>query len=152
MPFKYLFAASVVFVATPALSQSLTGGVIVSESPVQTQPLSIGETESLAVVTPEQAGALRSGSPALGLLPAEEQAVLDALPRITPAQASTFIEGSLISDPTAESLEENIDLYVVEDGTVLPAASWSAEQSAACKAAGGVELPLPADRIGCFKL
>ena len=86
------------------------------------------------------------------MLPAEEQAALDALPRITPAQAATLIGGDLSAAPNAESLNEDVEIFVVDDGMILPAANWTASQSAACKASGGVELPLPAGRIGCFKL
>ncbi len=149
MSLKFVILIGTALAASPALAQSVT----VSESAPQTQPLSpsLGSTETLAIVSPGVADAVTSTG-RLGLLPVEEQSALDALPRITPAQAATFVGTSPTGAANAAPLEEDVTVYVVEDGTVLPASSWNQQQSDNCKASGGVEIPLPGDRIACFKL
>jgi hypothetical protein len=151
MRLPFVVFATAALAAAPVLAQSVT----ISESAVKVQPLSpsLGETESLAIITPDQAQALTSASgPSLGLLPADEQAVIDSLPRITPAQASTLVGTSTTGAVNAAPLQEDVTVYVVEEGTVLPASSWNQDQSDACKASGGVEIPIPGGRIACFKL
>ena len=151
MSTKFILIIGAALMASPVLAQS----VVISESAVQTQPLSpsLGSTESLAIVTPAQADALISSSGStLGLLPQEEQQALDALPRITPAQAATLVGTSQNGALDAAPLEEDVTIFVVEDGTILPASSWNQDQSDACKASGGVEIPIPGERIACFKL
>lgn len=149
MSLKFVILIGTALAASPALAQSVT----VSESAPQTQPVSpsLGSTETLAIVSPGVADAVTSTG-RLGLLPVEEQSALDALPRITPAQAATFVGTSPTGAANAAPLEEDVTVYVVEDGTVLPASSWNQQQSDNCKASGGVEIPLPGDRIACFKL
>lgn len=141
------FSLAALLGATPALAQS----VVISEtaSAPRTQALSpsLGQTEILPLITPATAETLIA-TPTIQ--PAQAPSVLDTLPRISAEDIATI--APLQVDPNAESAEEEVSLYVIEDGTILPADVWSARDSAACKAAGGVELPLPANRIGCFKL
>ncbi len=153
------FCLVALLAASPALAQS----VVVSESALQVQPLSpsLGTTESLAIITPNQAEALIDGTatptpvPAAVqtiILPDESAQALSTLPRISPQEVEILIEEPLVVDPNAERAEQDVSLYVMEEGTILPSASWTARDSEACKAAGGIELPLPSNRIGCFKL
>jgi|GEM_PF-1674380 len=110
----------------------------------------LGTTESLPVVTPALAETL-SAQPTLESV--AEPSVLDTLPRISAEDIATIaIDAPLSVDPSAPAAEQDVSLYVVEDGAILPAASWSVKDSETCTASGGVELPLPGDRIGCFKL
>ena len=151
MSSKLAIIMGAMLVAGPAFAQSVT----VVESEVKTQPLSPslgGTTGSLAIITPEQAGELTTGTATLDLLPADEQEVLDSLPRITPAQAATIVGTPSNAGINADPLEEDVTVYVVEDGTILPESAWNQQQRDACKASGGVEIPIPGDRIACIKL
>jgi hypothetical protein len=144
---KLPLCLAALLVASPAFAQSVT----ISQSTPQIQPLSpsLGGTESLAIVTPAQADTIIE-STSIGI--ENEPSIIDTLPRITPAMAATLVSNDAASARNAAPLEEDVSIYVVEDGTILPASSWGENDSAACKASGGVELPLPAGRIGCFKL
>lgn len=59
-------------------------------------------------------------------------------------------------DPTyrdSEPLSDGLNtLFVIDDNNLKDAGTWTAEDRAACEADGGVELPLPAGRIACFRL
>ena len=139
-------------IITPAQADAMIEVPVVNAPPASGEVMpSLGETETLAIVSPDTADVITSTG-TLGLLPADEQNALDSLPRITPAQAATIVGTAQPSGLDAAPLEEEVTIYVVEEGTVLPASSWNQEQSDACKASGGVEIPLPAGRIACFKL
>ena len=43
-------------------------------------------------------------------------------------------------------------LYILNDGNVKESGAWGEEDRKACKASGGIEIPLPAGRIGCIRL
>lgn len=143
-------------IITPDQAEAMIEMPVVEARPAPGELMpSLGETETLAVVSPGTADAITSSSAlagTLGLLPADEQSAIDALPRITPAQAATIVGTPQTSGLDAAPLEEDVTIYVVEEGTVLPASSWNQDQSDACKASGGVEIPLPGGRIACFKL
>lgn len=152
-------------VISPDLAETLIEVPVVAELPDsgEVRP-SLGEVETLAVVTPEQAEAMTevptdAGAPVpqdsgtFVLSRSEsETTLIDTLPRIEPALAATIVNEPLSVASDAPSAGEDISLFVVGDGSVLPAETWSAADSEACKSTGGVELPLPGGRIACFKL
>lgn len=76
----------------------------------------------------------------------------ETLAVVTPEQAEFLIDVPLSVNPNAEDAREDVTLYVLEDNAVKDSGSWTAQDSEACKASGGIELPLPAGRTGCFKL
>lgn len=152
-------------VISPDLAETLIEVPVVAELPAsgEVRP-SLGEVETLAVVTPEQAEAMievptYAGAPVpqdtgtFVLSRSEsETTLIDTLPRIEPALAATIVNEPLSVAADAPAAGEDISLFVVGDGSVLPAETWSAADSEACKSTGGVELPLPGGRIACFKL
>ena len=65
----------------------------------------------------------------------------------------------LIGAPLSQSYRESAPLsdsedtlYVIDSGNLKEAGAWTAADSQACKASGGVELPLPGGRVACFDL
>jgi len=165
--------------ASPALAQSVI--VSESAVQTQALSPSLGSTESLAIVSPEMAAELievpvvSATSEAIIATPTQvgtatvvdstsngeygsfvlsdpELSTIDALPRITPAMAATLVVDTLTVDAAAQPVEDDVEVYVVGDGEILPSTAWGAQDTAACKASGGIELPLPGGRIGCFKL
>ena len=137
-------------IITPSQAETLIEVPTVAAAPVsgEVSP-SLGETESLAIVTPAQADAVIESGP---LSDEAELTILDTLPRITPAQAATIETGTATLERSDPLAEEATTLYVVEDGMVRPTAAWSAQDSAACSASGGIEVPLPGNLTACFKL
>ena len=137
-------------IITPAQADALIQVPTAPAAPASGEvSASLGETESFAIVTPAQADAVIESGP---LSDDAELSILDTLPRITPAQAATIEIGTATLDRSDPLAEEETTIYVVEDGMILPSGTWSAQDSAACKASGGIELPLPGGRTGCFKL
>jgi len=122
----------------PAAMSSDSAGVMMMETTTMTetmvQPLAASTTTSDLVS--ERA----------------ETSILDTLPRIAPAIAEAMESSSASIDRSIPLAEEETSIYVVGDGTILPASAWGARDSEACKASGGIELPLPGSRIACFKL
>ena len=143
-------------VVTPELAQQLIQVPVVPNAPMVSGEVSptLGTTQTLAVVSESEAEALIAAPVAPAgtfFLTDAEPSTIDALPRITPAQASTLVADSLSVSADAEPVEEEISIYVVGTGEILPSGAWSAQDSAACKASGGIELPLPANRTACFQ-
>jgi len=143
-------------IVSPELAQQLIQVPVVPNAPMVSGEVSptLGQTESLAVVSESQAQALIAApvaAPGTFFLSDPEPSIINTLPRITPAQAATFVADSLSISADAEPVEEEISIYVVGTGEILPSGAWSAQDSAACKASGGIELPLPADRTACFQ-
>jgi len=137
-------------IVTPAMAEALTEVPMVEMLPASGEVMpSLGETESLAIITPSQAETFIE-STSIGI--ENEPSIIDTLPRITPAMAATLVADDMSNAQNAAPLEEDVSIYVVEDGAILPASAWGASDSEACKASGGIELALPAGRIGCFKL
>lgn len=137
-------------IVTPAMAEALTEVPMVTMPPASGEVMpSLGTTESLALITPSQAETF-SESSSIGI--ENEPSIIDTLPRITPAMAATLVADDIANAQDAAPLEEDVSIYVVEEGEVLPASAWGTAASEACKASGGVELTLPAGRIGCFKL
>lgn len=134
---KITLCFAALLVASPALAQSVT----ISESASQALPLTpyVGEQTGITIE-----------STSIGI--ENEPSIIDTLPRITPALAATLIADDITDIQNTSPLEEDVSIYVVEEGTVLPASSWSATDTEACKASGGIEVPLPGNRIACFKL
>jgi hypothetical protein len=65
----------------------------------------------------------------------------------------------LIGAPLEQSYRESEPLsdgqdtvYVIDSGNLKESGAWTAADSEACKASGGIEIPLPAGRIACFDL
>lgn len=97
----------------------------------------------------------------LPTLVSAQEADLITLPQIAPEEVSKALLGAplrtpeetyaITSDP-AYDITDDESLFVVEGGTVKNADSWSAADSEACKSSGGIELPISAGRIACFKL
>ena len=53
----------------------------------------------------------------------------------------------------APSAAENSEtVFVIQNGTVKPSGEWTQADSQACKAAGGLEIPIAAGRTACFRL
>lgn len=50
---------------------------------------------------------------------------------------------------TADNTET---VFVIQNGTVKPSGEWTQADSQACKAAGGLEIPISAGRTACFRL
>ena len=83
------------------------------------------------------------------------------LPSITTDELSEVLIGApllsnqekyeLTQDPKYDVANDE-SLFVVEGGTVKDAGAWTAADSEACKNSGGIELPISAGRIACFKL
>lgn len=83
------------------------------------------------------------------------------LPLITADELSEVLIGApllssqekyeLTQDPQYDVANDE-SLFVVEGGTVKDAGTWTAADSEACKNSGGIELPISAGRIACFKL
>ena len=99
---------------------------------------------ALAVTTPSHAQQQTPDAASLRVAPIE-----------TTAEAKALIGAPLDTSASGTSGEPEGDvgpLFVITENTVKPAAEWSAEDSAACKAAGGVELPISAGRIACINL
>lgn len=71
----------------------------------------------------------------------------------TDAQGKTLIGAPLGYNSAAGDPDGDGDtVYVLNDGTVKQTGAWSEADSQACKASGGIEIPLPAGRIGCIRL
>lgn len=43
-------------------------------------------------------------------------------------------------------------VFVIQNGTVKPSGEWTQVDREACKAAGGLEIPISAGRTACFRL
>lgn len=53
----------------------------------------------------------------------------------------------------SEPLSDGGDtLFVIESGNLKESGAWTAADREACAASGGIELPLPGGRVGCFNL
>jgi len=151
-------------IISPELAESLIEVPVIDALPPSGDVLpSLGEVETLAVVTPAQAeemieiptfvpSPVSQESGTFVLTSESETSVIDTLPRIEPALAAIVLTEPLTVAADAPPAEEDVSLYVVGDGTILPASEWGAADSEACKASGGVELPLPGGRIACFKI
>lgn len=72
----------------------------------------------------------------------------------TDAQGKTLVGAPLGYNPAAGNPDEGDGdtVYVLSDGTVKQTGAWSEADRQACKASGGIEIPLPAGRIGCIRL
>lgn len=72
----------------------------------------------------------------------------------TDAQGRSLIGANIQYNPAVSGANsgETETLYVLEDGTVKKSGEWGEADRAACKASGGVEIPLPAGRIACIRL
>ena len=138
-------------VVTPAQAEALIDLPTVAAAPVP-QPAPVPQ----AVPVPQAASLLQieptTQPEGTFILSGSEPTLIDALPRLEPDLAATILVEPLTVDPNAPDAEESVSLYVVGDGTILPASEWSAADSEACKTSGGVELPLPGGRIACFKI
>jgi len=168
-------------VVSPGLAEAMIEVPVTDALPPSGEvSATLGETQTLAVVTPAQAEALiEAPTPMIASAPeivpvpqaaslldvqpapqpegtfvlsGSEPTLIDALPRLEPDLAATILVEPLTVDPNAPDAEEAVSLYVVGDGTILPASEWSAADSEACKTSGGIELPLPGGRIACFKI
>ena len=81
----------------------------------------------------------------LPVITLEEFNIVDGV-TITPATATT------IENDPSHAIVDTESLFVIESGFQKDAAAWTADDSAACKSRGGVELPISAGRIACFLL
>ncbi len=71
----------------------------------------------------------------------------------TDAQGRTLIGAPLQYNPAVSGADGDAEtLYILNDGTVKQSGAWGEEDRKACKASGGIEIPLPAGRIGCIRL
>lgn len=71
------------------------------------------------------------------------------------AEAQALIGAPLDTSASGGAGEPEGDvgpLFVITGNNVKPAGEWSEDDSKACKAAGGVELPISAGRIACISL
>lgn len=144
-------------VVTPEMAQQMIRVPVVPNAPMVSGQVSptLGSTDTMAVVSQsEAAGMIAAPEVTSGrfFLSDSEPSSIDTLPRITPAQAATIVTDPLSVSADAESAEDEISIFVVGTGEIRPSGAWSAQDSAACKASGGIELPLPAGRTACFKL
>jgi hypothetical protein len=53
---------------------------------------------------------------------------------------------------TAGIDDEAETVFVIEGGTVKGSGEWTAADRKACKDAGGIELPISAGRVACFRI
>lgn len=72
----------------------------------------------------------------------------------TDTEGKSLVGAPLSFNPSAEGGNEGKPdtLFVIETGSVKSAAEWSEADRNACKASGGIELPVSAGRIACFAL
>ena len=71
----------------------------------------------------------------------------------TDAQGRSLIGAPLQYNPAVSGIDGEPDtLYILHEGAVKQSGAWGEADSQACKASGGVEIPLPAGRVGCIKL
>ncbi len=138
-------------VIDPAIADSLIQVPVTNALPGsgEVSP-TLGGTESLPLINPAIAAAA-TRVPTISS--ASQPGALDGLPRISAEEIATIvIDAPLSVDPSAPSAQQDLSLFVIEDGTILPADVWSARDSESCTASGGVQLELPGNRIGCFQL
>ena len=93
----------------------------------------------------------------LALPAAAQNAGSGSVPTVTtPAEAKALIGAPLETNPPAsEYTEETGDvgpLFVIDGNNVKPQGEWTAADRKACDDAGGVELPISAGRVACFRL
>jgi len=72
----------------------------------------------------------------------------------TDTEGRALIGENLVYNPavTPDDAGDAETLYVLNDGTIKDSGEWAADDSKACKASGGIEVPLPAGRMGCIRL
>ena len=72
---------------------------------------------------------------------------------VTDAEGKNLIGAAIGYNAAAGGSEGNPEtVYVLDNTNVKKSGSWNATDSAACKASGGIEIPLPAGRVGCIRL
>ncbi len=71
----------------------------------------------------------------------------------TDAEGRALIGEQLQYNPNVSGADGDSEtIYVLNDGTVKQSGAWGEADRKACKASGGIEIPLPAGRIGCIRL
>lgn len=72
----------------------------------------------------------------------------------TDAQGKSLIGASIGFNPSATAgNDENAEtVFVLETGNMKPAGEWTAADRKACSDLGGIELPVSAGRVACFRL
>jgi len=71
----------------------------------------------------------------------------------TDAEGRTLIGERLQYNPNVSAADGDAEtLYILNDGNVKQSGAWGEADRQACKASGGIEIPLPAGRIGCIRL
>jgi len=71
----------------------------------------------------------------------------------TDAEGRTLIGEQLQYNPNVSAADGDPEtLYILNEGNVKQSGAWGEADREACKASGGIEVPLPAGRIGCIRL
>lgn len=71
----------------------------------------------------------------------------------TDAEGRALIGESLQYNPNVSGADGEAEtLYILNDGTVKQSGAWGEDDRKACEASGGIEIPLPAGRVGCIRL
>lgn len=72
----------------------------------------------------------------------------------TDKEGRSLIGANLQYNPAVSAADagEAETIFVLNDGTVKDSGEWAEDDRKACKASGGIEIPLPAGRVACIRL